>query len=90
MGRSCLLVWLAWLRQGEQDCEVFQMSMRTRRRALAGWFLVGFIMACGVGMAMGDEAPSPPSIASALLSRYPQIGPGVVESHVNADWNLKK
>ncbi len=41
-------------------------------------------------MAIGDEVPSPPSVASALLARYPQIGSEVVESHVNADSNLKK
>ena len=66
------------------------MFMRTRRHTLAGWSLTCFIMACGVGQAIGDEAPSQPGIASALLARYPQIGSEVVESHVNADWNLKK
>jgi hypothetical protein len=47
-------------------------------------------MACGVGLAIGDEAPSQPSIASALLARYPQIGSTLLESHLNADRNLKQ
>jgi hypothetical protein len=64
--------------------------MRTRRRSFAGWPLTCLIMACGVGMAIGDEAPSQPSVASALLARYPQIGSAVVESHLDADSNLKK
>jgi hypothetical protein len=64
--------------------------MRTRRRIFAGWFLTGFIVACGVGMAIGDEAPSQPGVASALLAHYPQIKSEVLESHVNADANLKK
>ncbi len=64
--------------------------MRTRKRIFAGWSLGCFIMACGVGTAIGDEAPSQRSVASALLARYPQIGAEVVELHVNAESNLKK
>lgn len=48
------------------------------------------IVACGVGLALGDEAPPAPDIATTLLARYPQIGAALLESHVNADANLKK
>ena len=47
-------------------------------------------MALGAGLAIGDEAPSQPSVAATLRARYPQIGSTVLVSHLNPDVNLKK
>jgi hypothetical protein len=64
--------------------------MRTRSCIFSRWSLACLIMACCVGMAIGDEAPSQSSVASALLARYPQINSAMLGPHTNPDVNLKK